>query len=176
MPKRRADADGRRFLDEFTKIRISRFRALNIVNPSRNYALIPVGEKTKLLYTVHSRLKDGGGWSYFICPKCSRRAVTLYLIHDAPRCVRCCRALNIWHRSRYGFGRSERLRARDAAFDELIRKLETGERLRVKTPAHWRGRAQFVGASRRLTLRMRGAMVALRLNWLARQRLTKAQA
>jgi hypothetical protein len=40
MPKRRSDADFRRLLDQYPKIRISRFRATGVVDPSRNYVII----------------------------------------------------------------------------------------------------------------------------------------
>jgi hypothetical protein len=166
--KRRADAATRRFLDEFERVRISRFRALGVVDPSRPYAKIPFPNgKIKLIYTYHRKLKYGGGWSFFLCPGCSKRTPVLYLIDDMPRCARCCKAMNIHYRSRYGFGVDQRLEARQRALDELIRKLESGERLRVKTPASWGGKAQFVYNSRRLTMRMRRAMIAMRLNQLA---------
>ena len=170
MPKRRSDAHSRRFLDQYPKIRVSRFRATGVVDPAKRYALIPVGERTKLLYTAHVRFPNGGGWSYFICPKCTRRAVTLYLIEDAPRCVRCCHALNIWHRSRYGFGRAERLRERDKHLDCMQAQLDTTTPLRFKpAPKHWRGKAQLVSNSRALTMRMWRSMIFCRLDMLLSQ-------
>jgi hypothetical protein len=85
MSKRRSDADGRRFLDEFDSVRVSRFRAMGIIDPSRRTAVIPFPNgKEKLLAVAHTRLKYGGGWSYFICPKCARLAQTLYCIDDRP--------------------------------------------------------------------------------------------
>jgi hypothetical protein len=169
MPKRRSDADFRRFLDQYPKVRISRFRATGVVNPSRNYAIIPLNGRDKLLNVVHTHFPCGGGYSYFVCPGCSKRAVVLYLI-DAPRCRRCCQALNIVDRSAYGFGRTERLRARDQYLDELIRKLETTEPLMLKpAPPNWGGRCRRVQRGNRLTMRMRRNMVALRLNQLVSQ-------
>jgi hypothetical protein len=41
MPKRRSDADFRRFLDQYPKIRISRFRTTDVVDPAKRYAPIP---------------------------------------------------------------------------------------------------------------------------------------
>ena len=170
MPKRRGDAHSRDFLDQYPKVRISRFRATGVVDPAKRYALIPVGEYTKLLYTAHVRFPNGGGWSYFICPKCIRRAVTLYLIEDAPRCVRCCHALNIWHRSRYGFGRAERLRERDKHLDRMQARLDTTTPLRFKpAPKNWRGKARLLSNSRALTMRMRRSMIVCRLAMLASQ-------
>ena len=170
MPKRRADAHFRRFFDEFANLHISRFRATGVVDPTKRYALIPVGEKTKLLRTAHTHFRrTGGGFSYFVCPRCAKLAQTLYLIDDAPRCRRCCHALNIMDRSAYGFG-TERLMARDAALDALIRKLETTEPLMLKpAPPNWVGRCRRVQRGNRLTMRMRRNMVALRLNQLVSQ-------
>jgi len=51
MPKRRSDAAFRWFLDQYPKIRISRFRATGVVDPARNYAVNPVGERQKLIGT-----------------------------------------------------------------------------------------------------------------------------
>jgi hypothetical protein len=78
MPKRRSDADFRRFLDQYPKIWISRFRATGVVDPANRYAHIPIGEKTKLLNTAHLRFPNGGGWSYFIRSRCARLAATLH--------------------------------------------------------------------------------------------------
>ena len=123
---------------------------MGIVDSSRNYAKIifPNG-KEKLVYAAHVRFPNGGGWSYFICPKCARRTVSLYLIEDALRYVRCCNGLNIWHRSRYGFGRAERLRERDKHLDRMQAQLDTIAPLRFHpAPKQWRGKAQLVSNSR----------------------------
>ena len=170
MGKRRSDADGRRFFDEFAKVRISRFRAQGVVDPARNDALIPFPNgKTKLIATKHNQLRHGGGWSFFVCPGCARRCADLHLVDDSPRCVKCCDKLNIKHRTRYGFTRAERRDARDRILDATIAKLESPEPLRLKTPAIWQGKAQRVYNSRNLTSRMRRAMISLRLNQLAFQ-------
>ena len=170
MPKRRPDACTRQFFDEFASVRVSRLRATGVVDPSKRYALIPVGECTKLLNVAHTHFPCGGGFSYFVCPRCAKLAQTLYLIDDAPRCRRCCHALNIVDRSAYGFGRTERLRARDQYLDELIRKLETTEPLMLKpAPPNWVGRCRRVQRGNRLTMRMRRNMVALRLNQFVSQ-------
>ena len=170
MGKRRSDADNRRFFDQFEKVSVSRFRAMGVIDPAKHQALIPFPNgKTKLLGTTHNRLANGGGWSFFVCPKCAQRAPTLYLIEDAPLCVGCCNAMNIWQRSKYGFGRATRRQASDKHLDQLIAKLETSEPLRLKTPASWQGKAKLVYRSRRLTERMRRRMITLRLSQLATQ-------
>ena len=170
MPKRRSDGHFRRFFDEFTKLRISRLRATGVVDPAKRYALIPVGEKQKLIGTAHVRFPNGGGYSYFRCPRCDRLAGVLYLIDDAPRCVRCCAAIGITYRTRMGFGRSERQHAREKVLDRLIAKLETAEPLRFKpAPANWGGKCQLVYRSRSLSLSMRRRLIELRLDQLASQ-------
>jgi hypothetical protein len=172
MPKRRADASKRTFFDQYERIKASYFRARDVIDPAKNTALIPCANgQTKLLAVAHSRFPSGGGYSYFRCPQCSRRAGVLYLVSsNMPRCVNCCAAMNIKHRSQYGFGRQERMRAADLHLDQLIAKLESPERLRLKpAPASWGGRAQHVYRSRRLTRRMRRRMISLRLSQLASQ-------
>jgi hypothetical protein len=165
MGKRRADADHRRFLDEFASARVSRFRATGVIDPAKQQAVIPFGEKQKLIGTAHVRFPSGGGFSYFRCPKCDKLAGVLYLIDDAPRCVRCCASLGIRYRSAYGFGRDKRLRARDQYLDELIAKLETSEPLMFNpAPPNWVGRCRRVYRSQRLTARMRRNLITLRLN------------
>jgi hypothetical protein len=88
MPKRQADADRRRFFDEFESVRVGRFRAMGVIDPTKSQAFIPFPNgKTKLIGTAHVRFPNGGGYSFFRCPKCDKLAGVLYLIDDAPRCV-----------------------------------------------------------------------------------------
>jgi hypothetical protein len=171
MPKRRADADRRGFLDEFPKVRISRFRATGVVEPAKRYAVIPFPDGTnKLIYTAHTRLKHNGGWSFFLCPLCARLTTVLYSIDGAPLCSRCCQRMNIHHRSRYGFGRDARLRERDKHLDRMQAQLDTQTPLRCKAaPKNRRGRAQLVSNSRNLVGRVRRSMIFCRLAMLASQ-------
>jgi len=171
MGKRLADADTRRFFEEFEHVRVSRFRASGVIDPAKRQALIPFPNgKTKLIGVGHTHLKYGGGWSFFICPKCAKLAGKLYLIDDAPLCTRCCDKLNIKHASRYAFGREARRRAKDRHLDALIAKLETKEPLRLKpAPSSWRGKAQQVYNSWNLREAMRRRMIELRLHQIAYQ-------
>ena len=174
MGKRRADADSRRFFDEFEKVSVSRLRANGTIDPAKRQALIPFPNgTTKLIGTGHVHFPNGGGYSYFVCPKCAKLARKLYLIDDAPRCTRCCDAMNIKHRTKYGFGREARRREQDKQLDQLIAKLETVEPLRLHTPPSWQGAAKRVYRSRHLTERMRRHMITLRLKQLSTQH-TKA--
>jgi hypothetical protein len=172
MGKRRADASSRRFFDEFPHVKVSRFRAMGVIDPARSTALIPFPDgSTKLIGVRHVLFPSGGSWALFTCPGCGRRASKLWLVGDgAPRCVKCCNAMNIKRRSEYGFGRDARRRASDKRLDEIIAKLETNEPLRFKpAPASWGGKAQLVYRSQRLTNAMRRSMVSLRLNQIAAQ-------
>jgi hypothetical protein len=168
---RRADADGRRFFDEFASVRVSRLRATGVIDPAKSQAVIPFPNgTTKLIGTGHVHFPNGGGYSYFVCPKCAKLAGVLYLIDDALLCVRCCAAMAIAYRTRMGFGRSERRHARDKALDQLIAKVETNKPLRFKpAPASWGGRCQLVYNSRNLTNSMRRRQIELRLSQLAAQ-------
>jgi hypothetical protein len=170
MPKRRADADGRRFFDEFQSVRVSRLRASGVIDPAKRHAVISFGNKQKLIGTAHVRFPNGGGYSYFCCPGCGRLAGVLYLVNDTPRCARCCAAMGIAYRTRLGFGRRERQRARDQALDRLVEKVETKQRLRFKpAPASWGGKCQLVYGSRNLTNSIRRRQIELRLSEIASQ-------
>ena len=177
MGKRRSDADTRRFFDEFPKVRVSRFRASGVIDPAKRQAVIPFPNGTnKLIGTGHVRFPNGGGWSFFVCPKCAKLAGTLYLIDGAPRCTRCCNAINIWHRTKWGFGRARRIEARDKVLDQLIAKLETKEPLRFnEAPSSWKGKARRVYRSQRLQEAMRRRLIELRLNQLASQQANEGQ-
>jgi hypothetical protein len=82
MSKRRADADHRRFLDEFECVKIPRLRATGVVQIDAPHAIIQVGDRQKLIGLAHVRFRNGGSWSLFRCPKCARRANRLWLIED----------------------------------------------------------------------------------------------
>jgi hypothetical protein len=174
MPKRRTDADHRRFLDEFLCVKIPRLRAMGVVQLDAPQAIIQVGDRRKLIGLAHVRFRNGGSWSLFRCPQCARRANRLWLVEDRPLCAKCCNGLNIWHRTKWGFGRRERLKAKDKVLDELTAKLEATTPLRFNpAPKHWRGKAQLVANSRSLIGRMRRSLITCRLNQLATQQAAK---
>ena len=175
MGKRRVDADHRRFLDEFECVKIPRLRATGVVRLDAPHAIIQVGDRQKLIGLAHVRFRNGGSWSLFRCATCARRANRLWLIEDRPLCRHCCEGIGIVHRSKWGFGRHERLRARDQKLDELIAKLDatTGPLRFNPAPKHWRGRARLVSNSRSLTARMRRSMIVCRLAMLASQQAAK---
>jgi hypothetical protein len=167
MAKRGIDAESRKFFDEFESVRVSRFRAMGVIDPSKNYALIPVGDRTKVFSTAHVRFSNGGGWSYFRCPKCGGRKKKLWLVDDAPRCMSCCWSLGVQYRSAYACGQSERLRERDRRVDRLQAMLEGGP-LRLKPmPPNWGNRR--LDRRIRLTWALRRARIVTRLAQIAYQ-------
>src|SRR6516225_4290819 len=88
MPKRGIDADSRIFFDELVSLTASRLRATGAISLEDRKILIPFGGRTKLIGVAHTVFKNGGSWSYFVWPGCGRRAKRLWLIDDAPRCVK----------------------------------------------------------------------------------------
>ena len=140
MPKRGSDADSRIFFDELRSIGVSRLRATGKIRLEDRQAVISFGGRMKLISVAHTVFKNGGSWSYFRCPKCGGRAKKLWLVNDAPRCVKCCWSFGVRYRSAYAFGRTERLRERDHRVDRLQAMLEGGP-LRLKpVPPNWGNR------------------------------------
>ena len=89
MPKRGSDADNRIFFDELVSVSVSRLRATSRIRLEDRQALIPFGERNKLVGVAHTVFKNGGSWSYFVCPRCGGRKKKLWLVEDAPRCLSC---------------------------------------------------------------------------------------
>jgi hypothetical protein len=154
MPKRGSHADSRIFFDELASLTASRLRATGAIRLEDRQGVIAFGDKQKLVGLAHIVFKNGGSWSYFRCPRCDRRAKRIWLVADAPRCVKCCWSLGVRYRSAHGFGRSERLRERDRYVDRV-----QARRLR--------------GRKRRLTMTMRRSMITCRLAQLAHQQKAK---
>jgi hypothetical protein len=114
----------------------------------------------KLIGVTHTVFKNGGSWSYFRCPRCGRRAKKLWLVDDAPLCVKCCWSLGIRYRSAYAFGRNERLTERDHRVDRLQAMLEGGL-LRLKpVPPNWGARR--LDRRNRLTWALQRARIVTR--------------
>ena len=148
MPKRGSDADNRIFFDELVSVSVSRLRASGAIRLDDPHGLIAFGEKQKLVGVAHTKFRNGGWWTYLICPRCGGRKKKLWLVDDTPRCLSCCWSLGVRYRSAYGFGRAERLRERDRYVDRV-----QDRRLR--------------GRKRRLTMTMRRSMIVCRLAQLA---------
>ena len=167
MPKRRSDADDRIFFDELVSLTASRLRATGVIKLEDRQVLIPFGEQTKLIGVAHTKFPNGGSWSYFVCPKCGRRAKKLWLVDDAPRCRLCLEKLGVRYRAAYGFGRTERLRERDRRVDRLQAMLEGGPMRFKPVPPNWGNRR--VDRRNRLTWALLQARIATRLAQIAYQ-------
>ena len=167
MPKRGIDADGRVFFDELVGLTASRLRATGAIRLQDRHGIIAFGDKQKLVGVAHTKFPNGGSWSYFVCPKCGRRAKRLWLVDDAPRCVKCCWSLGVRYRAAYGFGRTERLRERDRRVDRLQAMLEGGPMRFKPVPPNWGNRR--LDRRNRLTVALQRARIATRLALIAYQ-------
>jgi hypothetical protein len=173
MPKRGIDADSRIFFDQLVSVGVSRLRATGAIRLEDRQALVPFGDRNKLIGVDHSVFPNGGSWSYLVCPKCGRRAKRLWLVDDAPRCRHCLEKLGVRYRSAYGFGRTERLRERDRRVDRLQAMLEGGP-MRVKpVPPNWGNRR--LDRRNRLTAALQRARIATRLALIAYQEQQKSE-
>ena len=167
MPKRGSDADSRIFFDELVSVGVSRLKATGVIRLEDRQVLIPFGEQNKLIGVAHTMFPNGGSWSYFVCPKCGRRAKRLWLVDDAPRCRRCLEKLGVRYRSAYAFGRSERLKERDHRVDKLQAVLEGGPMRFKPVPPNWGNRR--LDRRGRLTCSLQRARIVARLAQLAYQ-------
>jgi hypothetical protein len=170
MPKRGSDADRRIFFDELVSVGVSRLKATGLIRLEDQWALIPFGEKTKLIGVAHTVFWNGGSWSYFRCPKCGGRSKKLWLVDDAPRCRLC---LGVRYRAAYGFGRTERLRERDRRVDRLQAMLEGGPMRFKPVPPNWGNRR--LDRRNRLTWALQQARIATRLAQIAYQQQQSSQ-
>ena len=166
MPKRGSDADGRVFFDQLLSLGVSRLRATGAIRLEDRHGVIAFGDKQKLVGLAHTVFKNGGAWSYFVC-QCGRRAKRLWLVYDAPRCIKCCWSLGVRYRSAYAFGRSERLRERDRRVDRLQAMLEGGPMRFKPVPPNWGNRR--LDRRNRLTWALQRARIAARLALIAYQ-------
>jgi hypothetical protein len=167
MPKRGSDADGRVFFDELASLTASRLKATGVIRLEDQQALIPFGERTKLIGLAHTKFPNGGSWSYFRCPKCGARSKKLWLLDDAPRCRLCLQKLGVRNRAAYGFGRIERLRERDRRVDRLQAMLEGGPMRFKPVPPGWGNRR--LDRRSLLTAALQRARIATRLAQIAYQ-------
>ncbi len=167
MPKRGIDANSRIFFDQLVSLSSSRLRATDAISLGDRHGVIAFGDKQRLVGLAHTIFPNGGSWSYFRCPKCGARSRKLWLVDDAPRCVKCCWSSGVRYRSAYGFGQTARLQERDRRIDRLQAMLEGGP-MRIKpVPPNWGNRR--LDRRIRLTWSLRRARIATRLAQIANQ-------
>ena len=167
MPKRAIDAGARIFFDQLVGLTASRLRATGAIRLEDRHGIIAFGDKQKLVGLAHTMFPNGGSWSFFVCPKCGRRAKRLWLLDDAPRCRLCLEKLGVRYRAAYGFGRTERLRERDRRVDRLQAMLEGGPMRFKPVPPNWGNRR--LDRRNRLTVALHRARIATRLVLIAYQ-------
>ena len=167
MPKRGIDAGSRIFFDELVSVGVSRLKATGVIRLEDRHVVIPLGQKHRLIAVTHTKFPNGGSWSYFVCPKCGRRAKRLWLVDDAPRCRLCLEQLGVRYRAAYGFGRTERQRERDHRVDKLQAMLEGGPMRFKPVPPNWGNRR--LDRRNCLTVALQRARIATRLAQIAYQ-------
>jgi hypothetical protein len=122
----------RLFQDDLPSVSISPLRASGVVTSETRLLDIVFGEgndgRSREVEVVHRRFPNGGEWSFFLCPVCSRPARVLKL-HEKPMCRRCCLHEGIGYRVSSGTP-VERDVARVARLQKL-RKLLDGGPLRL---------------------------------------------
>jgi hypothetical protein len=74
--------------DDCPSISVSRLRALGEVTEAMRSVHVTIAGVTREVRLWHLRFPNGGGWSFFICPACGRRARVLKLFEKVA-CWRC---------------------------------------------------------------------------------------
>ena len=126
-------------------VSVSRMRASGVVTSETTLVDIVFGEGKdglrREVKVIHRRFPNGGEWSFFLCPVCSRTARVLRL-HDKPMCRRCCLRQGIGYRVSSG-SPVERDVARVARLQKLRELLDGGPvRLRPRAGRRLRGATQ----------------------------------
>jgi hypothetical protein len=76
--------------DDCQSISVSRLRALGAVTGDMASVRVTIGEVSREVSLWHMRFPNGGGWSFFLCPSCGRRARVLKLFEKIA-CWGCTR-------------------------------------------------------------------------------------
>jgi hypothetical protein len=75
--------------DDLPSISISRLRAAGQVSRDARFAVVSCGGLRRVVGIAHRRFPNNGSWSFFLCPRCGRRARVLKLHDGAVKCSRC---------------------------------------------------------------------------------------
>ena len=75
--------------DDLPAIGVSRLRATGLITPAMKTIRLELEARTFDIGLVHTHFPKGGGWSFFVCPSCSRFARTLRLLERRLVCRRC---------------------------------------------------------------------------------------
>ncbi len=75
--------------DDLPAISAAQLRAARAIAQDMKQARLELEGATFLVNLAHTKLGQGGSWSYFICPSCARLARVLRLLEGALVCRRC---------------------------------------------------------------------------------------
>ena len=89
MAERNAPKASKPRRDDLPAIGVSRLRATGLITPAMKTIRLEVEARTFDIGLVHTHFPKGGGWSFFVCPSCSRFARTLRLLERRLVCRRC---------------------------------------------------------------------------------------
>jgi hypothetical protein len=78
--------------DELPGISVTRLRAIGDVMPAMKTTTVKLGDIEFVVELLLHKFRNGGSWSLFRCPGCSRRARILRLLEGRLACCRCCKA------------------------------------------------------------------------------------
>lgn len=81
---------GRLTQDDCASISVSRLRATGEVTEAMASVRVTIAGLSREVGLWHLRFPNGGGWSFFLCPECGRRARVLRL-YEKMACWRCTR-------------------------------------------------------------------------------------
>jgi hypothetical protein len=117
------------FRDDLPVVSVSPLRASGGISADTTSTFIRFGE-FELEFAVgvaHRRFPNGGSWSFFACPQCSRHARKLWLFEGRPACDRCCDDRDV----RYRADPMSRRQRAEISVPRLIARLCVGKSLRL---------------------------------------------
>jgi hypothetical protein len=152
---------------------VSRLRASGVITPYTAGVVLCFGEGESVLRrevrVVHRKLRNGGSWSFFVCPQCAGRGRVLKFHDGRPKCWRYCRACGVRYRSANG-SPIERDAARMARLQKLRELLDGGPaRLHPRPGRRLDRRWSLTVSWRRAMIRQRQDLLRRRLDGLKLQ-------
>ncbi len=162
----------RLFQDDLPSVSISPMRASGVVTPDMEWVDVSFGEggsalKRRIRLT-HHKFRNGGSWSFFVCPDCGRPARSLKL-NGRPMCRRCCLRHGVGYRISSG-SPVERDAARVARLQKLRELLDGGPvRLHPRPGRRLDRRWSLTVSWRRGMIRQRQDLLRQRLDGLKLQ-------
>jgi hypothetical protein len=113
--------------DDCPSISVSRLRALGEVTEGMGSVRVVIAGVEREVRLSHLRFPNSGGWSFFLCPACGRRARVLKL-NEKIACWRCTRSgsppRRLYYRVQHG--------DRTARIERLTALLYSGQTARLK--------------------------------------------